>query len=190
MKVQSYKHVERRLAGLLQLTTDAATSARMGRVRQRGTAPERLVRRALATLGMRYTTQNRDLPGSPDLANRSRRWAVFVHGCYWHRHSGCHRATTPKRNEVFWLAKFARNVERDHAAKVALDRQGYDVLIIWECETEASAALARRVQKFVAHQVRSRLIGRTGHDRSRQNRIQSGSKNLRIQRTHGCRPRR
>src|SRR5205807_2186679 len=78
MQQQPYKRVEKRLAGLVRPMTNAQTSARMGRVRQRGTAPELLVRRALGALGLRYTTRNRDLPGSPDLANRSRRWAVFV----------------------------------------------------------------------------------------------------------------
>jgi DNA mismatch endonuclease (patch repair protein) len=151
LKAQPYKHVEKRLAGLLQPTTDAATSARMGRVRQSGTAPELLVRRALAALGMRYTTRNRDLPGSPDLANRARRWAVFVHGCYWHRHAGCRMATTPKTNTAFWLAKFARNVERDRAMRAALRRLGYRVLTIWECQAEVDgAALMRRLAKVAA----------------------------------------
>src|SRR5688572_15632999 len=94
------------------LEVDDATSARMGLVRQKGTRPELLVRRALSALGHRFRLANRDLPGSPDIANRSRRWAVFVHGCFWHRH-GCKASTTPARNREFWEAKFARNVARD-----------------------------------------------------------------------------
>ena len=120
----------------------------MGRVRQSDTGPELLVRRALTALGLRYRTRNRDLPGSPDLANRSRRWAVFVHGCYWHRHAGCSMATTPKTNTAFWLAKFARNVERDRAALASLRGRGYRVLTIWECETESPKTLARRVERL------------------------------------------
>jgi DNA mismatch endonuclease (patch repair protein) len=133
---QPFKKVEKRLAGKAKLATDAATSARMGRVRQKGTAPELAVRRAVATFGLRYTTHNDDLPGSPDLANRSRRWAIFVHGCYWHRHAGCYKATTPRTNTRFWLNKFARNIERDNSVRTVLRRAGYRVLTIWQCELE------------------------------------------------------
>jgi DNA mismatch endonuclease (patch repair protein) len=110
----------------------------MGRVRQSGTAPEMIVRRAVSTLGLRYTVRNRDLPGSPDLANRSHRWAVFVHGCYWHRHEGCHKATTPRTNRRFWLNKCSCNVARDEAARIELERRGYRVLTFWQCEVEAN----------------------------------------------------
>jgi DNA mismatch endonuclease, patch repair protein len=120
----------------------------MGKVRQRDTAPEMLVRRALTVLGIRYTTHNRDLPGSPDLANRSRRWALFVHGCYWHRHEGCRMATTPKTNTAYWLEKFARNVERDAAVTADLGRLGYNVLMIWQCEAEVPRTLARRLERI------------------------------------------
>ena len=151
-----FKRVEKRLAGGLQLTTDAATSARMGRVRRRGTAPELLVRRACSALGLHYRIRNRDLPGSPDLANRSRRWALFVHGCYWHHHKGCSKATTPKTNPGFWLAKFARNQERDRAACKALRQQGYLVVTVWQCETEVPAKLTRRIQRLAAQGLKSR----------------------------------
>jgi DNA mismatch endonuclease (patch repair protein) len=129
------------------LVLDSATSERMGRIRQRDTAPEQAVRRALTRLGLRYRVTNRDLPGSPDIANRKRRWAIFVHGCYWHRHDGCGRATTPKRNREFWVAKFEANVARDRAAISALELLGYRALVIWECETidamELRSLLAR-----------------------------------------------
>jgi DNA mismatch endonuclease (patch repair protein) len=145
---QAYKKVEKRLAGKTALRTDAATSARMGRIRQSGTAPEMAVRRAAATLGLRYTVKNTDLPGSPDLANRSRRWAIFVHGCYWHRHTGCHKATTPRTNTEFWLNKFSRNVARDAAARDALRRRGYRVLTFWQCELETSSRVDSRLNRL------------------------------------------
>ncbi len=94
---------------------------------------------------MRYRTSNEDLPGSPGLANRSRRWAIFVHGCFWHRHSGCSKATAPKRNAAFWSAKFQRNVERDREARGALRRVGFRVLTLWQCEVESPGILARRL---------------------------------------------
>lgn len=151
--VQPFKRVERKLAGSTALRTDAETSARMGRVRQRDTAPELLVRRACRSLGLHYRTRNRDLPGSPDLANRTRRWALFVHGCYWHQHEGCPKATTPRRNSEFWKAKFAANVERDRAALMELRSRGYRILTIWQCETESQKRLKSRIRKFARVQV-------------------------------------
>ena len=79
------------------------TSARMGNIRQRGTEPELAVRAMLTALGVRYRTGNRDLPGSPDLANRGRHWAIFVHGCFWHAHPGCVKATMPNGESVALL---------------------------------------------------------------------------------------
>jgi DNA mismatch endonuclease (patch repair protein) len=108
----------------------------MAGVRRKGTAPEHLVRSALNRLGYRYTLANEDLPGSPDLANRSKKWAVFVHGCYWHHHAGCPRATIPKINTAFWLAKFAANERRDAKAIEALEGLGYTLVVIWECEIQ------------------------------------------------------
>lgn len=117
------------------LEVDDVTSARMRTVRQRGTHPELLVRRALTALGYHYRLANRDLPGSPDIANRRQRWAVFVHGCFWHRH-GCKASSTPTRNRDFWAAKFARNVARDRRTTEALEALDYVVVVIWECETK------------------------------------------------------
>jgi DNA mismatch endonuclease, patch repair protein len=145
---QPFKNVEKRLAGKSRPVTDAATSARMSRIRQKGTTPELAVRRAVATLGLRYTTDNKDLPGSPDLANRSRRWAIFVHGCYWHRHEGCSKATTPRTNTVFWRNKFSSNVARDNAAQAALRRAGYRVLTFWQCELDGDRSMRRRLKRL------------------------------------------
>lgn len=120
----------------------------MSRIRQQGTSPELAVRRAVATLGLRYTTNNKDLPGSPDLANRSRRWAIFVHGCYWHRHAGCYKATTPRTNTEFWLNKFSRNVERDNEAQAALRRAGYRVLTLWQCELDGDRNVSGKLKRL------------------------------------------
>jgi DNA mismatch endonuclease (patch repair protein) len=119
-----------------RLTVDASTSARLGRVRQRGTAPELLVRDEVCSLHHAFRVNNRDLAGSPDIANRRKKWAIFVHGCFWHRHTNCSRTTTPKRNREFWMEKFASNRRRDRRNIKALNAQGFCVLIIWECETE------------------------------------------------------
>lgn len=76
------------------------------------------------------------LPGTPDLVNRRRGWAVFVHGCYWHGHLGCKRATVPKRNAEFWTEKIAANRRRDEAKIAALRALGFEVFVVWECEID------------------------------------------------------
>ena len=131
-----------------RLKLDAETSVRMAGVRQEDTAAELVVRRILSSLGHRYRVRNRDLPGSPDVANRRQRWAVFVHGCFWHRHADCKRATTPKANADFWCGKFERNMERDRDNEAKLKEMGWRVLVIWECETRDLKKLTRRIVEF------------------------------------------
>ena len=135
----------------MQPTTASSslTSLRMSRVRRTGTDAELRVRKACTGLGLRYRVKNPDLPGSPDLANRAKFWAIFVHGCFWHRHARCVKATTPKTNTEFWSMKFEKNVERDRRVSAALRRRGYRVLTLWQCEVEAPAILTRRLDNFV-----------------------------------------
>lgn len=132
----------------LGLKVDEETSARLARQRQHGTDAELEVRRLASSVGLRYRVSNRDLPGSPDLANRARRWAVFVHGCYWHSHHGCYRATVPKRNREFWESKFAANRVRDARAVAELTQRGYQVLTVWECELGGAESIVRRLTKL------------------------------------------
>lgn len=128
-------------------TTDFR-SALMGRMRQQGTAPERAVRRLLWSLGGRYRVNVDSLPGRPDIANKKKRRAIFVHGCYWHHHEGCARAGLPTRNREFWQAKFMKNRSRDAEKEEDLRRAGFDVLVIWECELEDQRALVSRLDAF------------------------------------------
>ena len=114
----------------------------MARVRQRGTDPELVVAAALRSFGVRYRLNVRKLPGSPDFSNQTRGWAVFVHGCFWHRHARCKRASMPKSNRRFWADKFASNRKRDRRAVQGLKRLGYRVIVIWECQT-ADGGLVR-----------------------------------------------
>jgi len=134
----------RRRARVLQTTPER--SALMAAVRQTGTTAELTVRRIARSLGIRYTLSNRDLPGSPDLANRSRRFAVLVHGCFWHRHADCAKTTTPRRNRSFWLDKFDANMRRDARTVSELRRLGYRVIVIWECEVSDQERVARRLR--------------------------------------------
>ena len=139
-----------------RIVVDDETSARMGRIRQKGTKPELIVRRLIYELGHRYRVENRDLPGSPDIGNRSQGWAVFVHGCYWHRHPGCPRATTPRRNRAFWEDKFRANVERDRRVVRELHRLGYRTTVIWECQCDREQSLRRRLKRWLDAEPRLR----------------------------------
>ncbi len=133
--------------------TDRLTPERrswlMSRVRSRDTIPERLVRSLVHRLGYRFRLHRRDLPGTPDLVFPSRRAIIFVHGCFWHRHRGCRKATVPSTRKEFWLQKFARNVNRDATVREALERAGWRVLIVWECELRDIDALEARVLAFL-----------------------------------------
>lgn len=120
---------------------------RMSSIRQKGTAAERAVGTILRRLRHGYRLNVPGLAGSPDFANRSRRWAIFVNGCFWHHHKACRRATIPKTNEAFWLEKFAANRRRDARAVRDLRLAGYRVIIVWECETKSLDTLSVRLQR-------------------------------------------
>lgn len=126
------------------LRTDSHTSLRMAGIRQRNTRPELAVRSYLTAEGLRYRCNRRRLPGSPDLSNQSKGWAIFVHGCFWHGHSGCTKATVPKRNRKFWLDKIRTNRQRDITKRGALRRAGLHVAVVWECETRNLNVLGRK----------------------------------------------
>lgn len=130
--------------------TDPVRSRLMSRIRQAGTQPELVVRAALRCIGIGYRLNTRDLPGSPDVANKGRRWAIFVHGCYWHHHTNCARATVPKRNREFWLGKFATNRRRDARAIRELRAEGFRVIIVWECQTRRPVELVQRLKRRLA----------------------------------------
>ena len=131
--------------------SDVHRSRIMRAVRRTRTAPEESVAEAFRASRLRFRRNVPSLPGSPDFANKSRRIAVFVHGCYWHRHPGCRLTTSPKHNEGFWREKFSSNVRRDKQITIALQRLGYKVAVIWECETRNSTALRRRAKAILRH---------------------------------------
>lgn len=115
----------------------------MARIGPRNTSPEIAVRRAAHRMGLRFRLHRKDLPGSPDLVFPRHQLAVFVHGCFWHRHSGCKNATMPKTRPEFWQRKFDGNVARDARNGVELECLGWRTQIIWECEAENPSRLAR-----------------------------------------------
>ena len=123
------------------METDAATSNKMRAVRQAGTKPEIAVRAVLESLGLKFDANVPDMPGRPDLWLSAKRVAIFVHGCFWHRHEGCPKATTPKRNREYWLNKFRQNVERDARKVRELHALGHSTITVWQCETSDSDTL-------------------------------------------------
>ena len=106
----------------------------MSRIRGRDTKPEMLVRRFLFGKGYRYRVNDKRLPGSPDIVLRKYRTVIFVNGCFWHAHEGCRYYVVPKTNTEFWEKKFARNRERDQQDYEQLHRQGWNVVVLWECQ--------------------------------------------------------
>lgn len=113
----------------------------MKAVGQKDTKPEMIVRQTLHALGYRFRLHRRDLPGSPDIVLPRYRTVIFVHGCFWHRHEGCARATVPKTRQAFWSDKFKANKVRDRRALVALQDLGWNAQVIWECQTRSVCEL-------------------------------------------------
>lgn len=129
--------------------TPAERSARMALIRSGDTKPELVVRRLVHGLGYRYRLHGRRLPGRPDLVFASRRKVVFVHGCFWHLHRNCRKCRPPKSRRHYWRPKLNGNAERDRRVRLALRRQGWRSLAIWECEVGDYRRLARRIERFL-----------------------------------------
>ncbi len=135
--------------------TKQERSRQMGLVRSRNTRPEIVVRRAVWRLGYRYRLHSRDVPGRPDIVLKPVKKAIFVHGCFWHRHSGCPRTRTPKSRVRFWTRKFEENVARDKSARARLLRAGWKVLVIWECVSEKPELLEATLRSFLESRAES-----------------------------------
>lgn len=110
----------------------------MANIRSKDTKPELLLRKAMHARGYRFRLHDRRLPGTPDLVFPRYRAAVFVHGCFWHRHEGCHFATTPTTRPDFWAEKFNANLTRDLKHEKALLAENWRVAVIWECDIKRS----------------------------------------------------
>lgn len=125
----------------------------MSRIRGANTKPEMLVRSMLHRGGFRFRIHDKSLPGKPDIVLKKYKSAIFVNGCFWHRHEGCSEATMPKTRRQFWKEKFQRTIERDKENKEALEKLGWDVIWIWECEL-------KRAPDLTITRVTDRLKGR------------------------------
>lgn len=109
-------------------------SYNMSRIKGKDTKPEELVRKRLFSKGLRYRKNVSKLPGKPDIVFLKYKTVVFVNGCFWHGHEGCKYFVWPKSNPDFWKEKINRNIERDEEVIRKLKRNGWNVLIVWECE--------------------------------------------------------
>lgn len=128
--------------------TPEQRSSNMSRIRGKDTKPEMAVRRLAHAMGYRFRLHRRDLPGSPDLVFPGRRRVIFVHGCFWHGH-GCGMAHVSKTRPAYWTRKIERNRARDASNLGSLRELGWDVLVIWECETMDRDALRGRIRGFL-----------------------------------------
>ncbi|WP_432736433.1 very short patch repair endonuclease [Maridesulfovibrio sp. FT414] len=106
----------------------------MSRIKGKNTRPELLLRSLLHTEGFRFRLHDPKLPGKPDIVLKKHKAVIFVNGCYWHRHAGCAKTTTPKTRTLFWLNKFAETVARDKRKYRELEELGWKVIIVWECQ--------------------------------------------------------
>lgn len=129
----------------------AQRSAIMRQVRSKDTKPEMVVRRLVHAMGHRYRLHSKNLPGCPDLTFSARGKAIFVHGCFWHRH-GCPAAALPSSNSHYWEAKQSRNATRDRRNVRALRKAGWKVLVIWECDLKKVKRVQHRLQRFLEEQ--------------------------------------
>jgi DNA mismatch endonuclease (patch repair protein) len=125
-------------------------SQRMARIRSRDTRPEFLVRRLVHRLGYRFRVYRPDLPGRPDLVLPRHHAIIFVHGCFWHRHSGCPRARLPASNIKYWLPKLTANKQRDKKHATSLVKLGWRVLVLWERELVDVESVAHKIVRFLS----------------------------------------
>ena len=129
--------------------TPRERSARMSLVRNKYTKPEKVVRRVLWRLGYRYRLHRRTLPGHPDIVFGTMRKAIFVHGCFWHRHPKCSNCRLPKSRLNFWKPKLRANRFRDLRKQRALREAGWDFMVVWECELRNEQLLVSRLRSFL-----------------------------------------
>lgn len=124
-------------------------SANMARIRNKDTSPEVALRRIIYALGYRFRLHRRDLPGKPDIVFPARRKLILMHGCFWHQHPNCAEGRIPGSRPEYWVQKLTGNQLRDEANRAILERQGWKILVVWECELKGPAAVAKTVRKFL-----------------------------------------
>lgn len=129
--------------------TPARRSELMSKIRGKNTRPELAVRRTAHAMGLRFRLHRSDLPGKPDVVFPKFTTALFVHGCFWHRHPGCKKCSTPKSNITFWKSKFDKNIQRDEDVRQKLNALGWRVGTVWECETRNEETIKLRLYEVL-----------------------------------------
>ncbi|MEA3429115.1 MAG: DNA mismatch endonuclease Vsr [Thermodesulfobacteriota bacterium] len=132
----------------MDIISEEKRSWNMSRIRGKDTKPEITVRSMLHRMGYRFRLHRKDLPGKPDIVLPKYNTVIFVHGCFWHRHKGCKYAYTPKSRAKFWKDKFAGTVKRDKLHLKQLKENGWEVFIVWECETKDMNRLKNIINKI------------------------------------------
>jgi DNA mismatch endonuclease, patch repair protein len=136
---------------MTDILTPEQRSLLMARVQGRDTKPEWILRSALHRLGFRFTLNNRNLVGKPDLVLPKYRAVIFIHGCFWHQHKRCKKASIPEKNRKFWYDKLSGNAKRDKKNELILAKQGFNVIVVWECQlyNQTIETLERVVQALL-----------------------------------------
>ncbi|XYK79949.1 MAG: very short patch repair endonuclease [Labrenzia sp.] len=136
---------------MADILTPERRSKNMSAIRSKGMKPEMIVRKLVFSLDYRYRLHRKDMPGKPDLVFGPKKKAIFVHGCFWHQHHdpNCKDGRMPKSRLEYWVPKLERNRARDKASLEALAEQGWDCLVIWECETKELSQLESRILQFL-----------------------------------------
>lgn len=129
--------------------TPEKRSWNMSRIRSTNTKTEKEFRSVLHKMGYRYRINQSNIPGKPDIFLRKYNTAIFVHGCFWHRHQGCKYAYTPKSNIEFWNLKFKKNISRDENVKIQIENMGINYLVVWECELRDIDKLKKRIENIL-----------------------------------------
>jgi DNA mismatch endonuclease (patch repair protein) len=132
--------------------TKAKRSWNMSHIRSKNTKPEIIVRSLLHRMGYRFRIHQKNLPGKPDIVLAKYKTIIFIHGCFWHRHKGCKRCTTPSTNQKYWLPKLGRNIVKDKLNKKLLKKNGWLPIIVWECEIKKLDRLAGKINKLLKKQ--------------------------------------
>lgn len=108
-------------------------SMNMSRIRSTNSKPEEIVRKYLFSKGFRYRKNVNKLPGCPDIVLPKYKTVIFVNGCFWHKHD-CPRFVWPSSNQDYWIPKIQRNIERDRLNAAELQKKGWHIITVWECE--------------------------------------------------------
>ncbi|OQP44232.1 very short patch repair endonuclease [Niastella yeongjuensis] len=123
----------------------------MGKIRAKDTKPEMLLRSALFKAGYRFRIHKAGLPGKPDIVMSKYKTIIFVHGCFWHFHEDCAEGRIPNSNSEYWRKKLTKNIERDSKNIKLLQDDGWQVLVVWECELKSESSILKIVDKLRMH---------------------------------------